>query len=207
MTLRLRRTALLLAAASLLISVSARAQNPLVGPRAEKGTELGVFVGAASTAVRTDATVGGTADWHLMPWIAVEARGSWFRRGSGADAFGADVGALVNIAAGQDVAPYVGVGFGLYRATFDAPTSPMSNFYRRRMGPADGGPGGAGLTFTDPALRITGGLNILTRYHLTVRPEASALIVRRDGYGETMAVFGVRIGYRFEERPITPAAP
>lgn len=204
MTRHIRRHVLLAMAAFIVSSLSARAQNPPAGPRAERSTELGIFAGAAATSLRTGAAIAGTADWQLTRWIGVEARGSWFERGSGSDAFGADVGALVNVVPRQDVAPYVGLAVGLYRAMFDSPTSPMSNFYRRRMSPAIE-PRRTGLTFTDPALRITAGVNILTRRHVTVRPEASALIVRHAGHGDTLAIFGVRIGYRFEDRPITPS--
>jgi hypothetical protein len=28
--------------------------------------------------------------------------------------------------------------------------------------------------------------------------------VRRDGRGEAVGLFGVRLGYRFEEHPVTP---
>jgi hypothetical protein len=63
---------------------------------------------------------------------------------------------------------------------------------------ARGGP----VSFTDPALRLTAGVDVITRRNLTIRPEVSALIVRGDHRGAALAVFGVRFGYRFEEKTI-----
>jgi hypothetical protein len=82
----------------------------------------------------------------------------------------------------------------------------MSDFYRQRMVADMGqGPGGA-MSFTDPALRVTAGVDLIVRRYLSIRPEVSAIIVRHGGDGETVATFGVRLGYRFEDHSITPGA-
>ena len=54
----------------------------------------------------------GIAGWELNKWAGVEARGGWFQRGRGADAFSADVGATLNVLAKRNVTPYVGAGIG-----------------------------------------------------------------------------------------------
>jgi hypothetical protein len=132
-------------------------------------------------------------------WSSIEARGSWFGPGDGSRGFSADVGALVNVIARQGITPYVGASYGFYRAVFDSPTTPMPPFYRHRIA-AEGRP--ERLMFTDPAFRLTAGVEILGARNITVRPEASSMVTWRDGRSEAMALVGVRFGYRFEGRAI-----
>lgn len=166
-----------------------------------RGTELGLLAGGAASSSTTGPMLAGTVNWSVNRWTAIEARGSWFDRGAGASGFGADVGALVNLIAKRSVTPFVGGGFGLYRASFASAASEMPSFYRGRMTPsmvADA------MSFTDPAARVTGGVDVIVRRSISIRPEASVLLVAGDGRHETMVTFGVRVGYRFEEHPITP---
>ena len=66
------------------------------------------------------------------------ARGAWFARGAGSDGVNADVGALVNVLPKGRTTPYVGLAFGLYRATIDSGAT-VSTFYRTRMQQGLGG--------------------------------------------------------------------
>lgn len=172
-------------------------------PMGERGTELGASVGAGSTSTHTGPMLGGIASWQLKSWITGEARGTWLARGTGANAFEADLGLSAHLVRRSRATPYVGAGFGLYRAAFDSASSTMSAFYRRRLVT-----GGLGLAmdraFTDPVFRVSGGVEMFTRGPFTIRPEVSALFVRRDGRGDTVGLFAVRIGYRFFDRPVTP---
>lgn len=165
------------------------------------GTELGLLAGGAASSTQTGPMVAGTVDWSVNRWAAIEARGSWFDRGAGANAFAADVGALVNVIAKRSVTPFVGAGFGLYRASFASAASEMSAFYRARMMPSMVGDA---MSFTDPATRITGGVDVIVHRSISIRPEASLLVVARDGQHQTVVTVGVRLGYRFENHPITP---
>jgi hypothetical protein len=176
------------------------AQPSETPPDSERATELSVLVGAASSA-GTGVAVEGIAGWELNKWAGVEARGGWFQRGRGADAFSADVGATLNVLAKRNVTPYVGAGIGLYRAWFDSVDARMSSFYRRRLQAE----GAGDLSFTDPALRLTAGIDIITRRSVTIRPEASSLVIWRDGRSDAVALLGVRLGFRFEDQVITPA--
>lgn len=199
---RTRAAAIGIVSLCLGFSRPALAQNDRA-PIGERGTELGVSIGAGSTSTHTGPILGGIAGWQLKRWITGEARGTWLARGTGADAFEADLGLSAHLVKRSRVTPYAGAGFGLYRAAFDSASSTMSEFYRRRMV-------GSGLgmamdrTFTDPVFRVSGGVELFGLGPFTIRPEASALFVRRDGRGETVGLFAVRIGYRFEDRPVTP---
>lgn len=186
----------------LLAATPSRAQQDVTfTPHAERGTDLAVLVGAGSTSTHTGPGLAGSAGWQITPVLGIEAQAAWFNRGQGASGFGADIGTLLELGRRSGMTPYVGAGIGLYTATFDSLTSGMSPFYRNRV---PGDPGATRVTFTDPAFRIGAGVIFMTRRHLTLRPEASAVFIRGDGSGETMAVIGVRIGYRFEDHPITP---
>jgi hypothetical protein len=179
-------------------SLPAAAQPSERPPESSRATELSAFVGGVVSSY-THVVAGGVADWELNRWSSIEARGSWFVPQNGSSGFSADLGALVNVIPRQRVTPYVGASFGLYLATFDSGTTQLPRFYQDR----DGGP--ADLTFTDPALRLTAGVDIVSSRRLTVRPEASSLLVWRDGRSETMVTVGVRVGYRFEEETVAGA--
>jgi hypothetical protein len=173
------------------LPLGAQTQTPAEQPRA---TELGALVGGASSS-GTGAVVAGIAGWELTRWASLEARGAWFAPGDGSTAFSADVGTIVNVVPAREITPYVGAGFGFYRAMFDSPSSPMPPFYRVRVA-ADQRP--ERLMFTDPALRISAGIEFVSDT-LSIRPEASSMIVWRNGRSEAIGLVGVRFGYRFEE--------
>jgi len=162
------------------------------------GTELSVFVGGATTGPM----VAGSVGWEVTRWIAIAGRGSWFDRGDDAKGFGADLSALVNLVAKRPVTPFLGAGFGLYRASFDGAAPAMTDFYRTRMRT---GRFTGSHVFTDPALRLTAGVDIIARRHWALRPEVSLLVVRAGGDGETLGAAGISVGYRFEDHPITPS--
>ncbi len=180
------------------------AQTPPAGNQWNHATELGVLGGFTTASVGDGGTLAGTAAWQVNPWIAIEGRGTWIDRGVGANAFAADLSGLLNLGRKSSVTPFVGAGYGLYRASFDSTGQAMPGFYRRRL--LDGSTFAVNaVAFTDPATRLTAGVDILTRRHLTIRPEASVLLVRSGGETNTMVTVGVRLGYRFEDHPITPS--
>jgi hypothetical protein len=167
----------LVALACVGVTSVATAQN---APSAERATDLGIVVGS-STADQAGAMVAGTAGYRVAPWATVEGRGTWFAGGS--DTFAADLGMTGRLPGRGALVPFVGGGFGVYQSRAET----------------------GGVITTDPAYRVTGGLEFQMRRHLLVRPEASLLLVRGNDRRETMFLFGLQFGYRFEDRPITPA--
>jgi hypothetical protein len=103
---------------------------------------------------------------------------------------------VFNVIPRQTITPYVGASLGLYRAMFDSSSMPMPSFYRFRV-ITDRRT--ERLIFTDPAFRMTAGVEIVNRRRITVRPEASSMIMWRDGRSEAITMIGVRFGYRFED--------
>jgi hypothetical protein len=180
------------------------AQTPAELNVAGRGTELGALVGAAAASTETAPVFSGTVDWRLTRWVAVEARGSWFARGLDATGIGADVGALVNVVRRRAVTPYVGAAFGLYRARMNVAHATVPDFYRRRADDPAMLPTTA-RAFTDPAWRLSAGIDVVGRRHLSIRPEAAVMIVHRSGSTDTITSIGVRLGYIFEDHPVTPS--
>jgi len=182
-------------------SSPAAAQNDQ-SPSGERGTELNGLIGIGTNETDTGLTLAGIAGWQVSSWAILEARGAWFDRGSGANGFEADVGALIKVVRRVPVAPYVGAGFGLYQARFDGTDATMSDFYRHRID--EGGVTSGTHTFVDPALRLSAGADLRVSRRVSLRPEASAIMVRRDGRGETIGWLGLRLSFRFEDHPVTP---
>jgi hypothetical protein len=147
--------------------------------------------------------VTGTADWRLTRWVTIEAARGWFARGAGIDAVGADIGALVNITPKRRTTPYVGLAFGLHRSTIDPAATDVPAFYAGRMHRTAMGPA-APRTFTDPAWRFSAGVDFIRHRNISVRPEASVVLVQRNRATDTIAVVAVRLGFAFEDRAVTP---
>lgn len=164
------------------------------------GPEIDVHVGAANSASTTGGVLGGAVQWDMTPRLAVEGRGSWFQRGSDAQGFSVDATALLNLVRKQTATPYVGVGFAIYRASFGS-TAVLPAFYRDRL-PAS--PVGTTSAFTDPALRLSAGVDIgglPSGSHWLLRPEVAMLLIFANGTSETMVAGTVSVGYQFHASP------
>lgn len=185
-----------------MLSSHASAQTVSQEPPVQRGTDLAAFVGVSSNADATGLGLAGIAGWQYTPTIALEARFGWYNREEGSQGFGADFGVMFRMPLAT-VRPFVAAGMGLYHASFDPGVVPKSDFYRLRTD-AETGPSG-GDSFTDTAARVGGGIDMTLGRNVTFRPEASALLVWDGSRSYSMALFGVRIGYHFEDRPVTPA--
>lgn len=169
------------------------------------------------------AAVGGTLVRDLSPRLALEATGSFLNRGMGENGLNLSASLLVNLRPGREKAvPYLAVGGGVYRASFDMGNSrftgpmgygmmgggpydagrwnygQMPMFYGNRMGPAEqDGRAYGHRSFTDPALSLGGGIKVDLGSRLSLRPDARALVVASGGDTYTVGLFTVNFGYRF----------
>jgi hypothetical protein len=169
-----------------------------------QGTALAGFIGAASTASRTEAAVGGAIAWELTPHFAVEGRGFWLDAAPRANAFAALLGARIPLLPDRPVVPFMSAGAGLYRATFDGVLPAVPRFYQRRMIPRTGG--WAGRSFDDFALAFGGGVDVLLSQHLALRPELTVLLITTRSHAHAVPVFGAQLAYHFESHPLAPSA-
>lgn len=165
----------------------ASAQTAPAGNTWSHGTTVNVFAGVASASSETGPLAGGAFGWEVTPWVALEGSGSWLDRHNGADAFAADLKALVNLAAAHPVVPFLEGGIGLYRAWFDLSRGTLPGFYQGRMA-------GNG-----------GNVNFFISRQVAIRPDVEAKIVRRNSQNFVMTAVSIHLAYHFEDHPITPS--
>jgi hypothetical protein len=190
-------------------------------------TVLSFTAGVSTGEGQTGGLFGGTVLVNVNNWMSLEGNGSWFDRGSGADAFNVGGSLLLNLVSAQSRGvPYFVMGASVHHATFDLsderyfhmgemPNAPgsfscvqtghryfcgqMPMFYARRLDDSQLPPNGMwdDAGFTDPAVSFGGGL----RFHLTerwmIRPDLRALMIFTEDDTHTVGVFVVNFGYRF----------
>ena len=136
-------------------AASALAQEPTTasgGPATISGT------GGLTTGMHgTGPVLGGSATYDLNDWFTVEGTAAYFDRGSGADAVSVNASLLVNIVPStRKTVPYVAIGGGVYRASFDLSSARLLGGMGQQFGPGTQlvpvrGMGGFGM--------MTGGYN------------------------------------------------
>jgi hypothetical protein len=110
----MRRNLLVITAAVVALSAQAALAQP--SNRAVVAFAAGVSTGEH----QTGGAFGGTLVVNLDDWVAVEGTGTYFDRGSGADAFNVGGSLIVNLAVARSRGvPYVAVGGGVHHAVFD----------------------------------------------------------------------------------------
>lgn len=115
----------------------------------EKGwTGLSFVGGFSSGSSDTGVALGGTFTYELTPRFALEATGKYLDRGRGADAFDVSGNFLMSLVPStRDLVPYLAVGGGLYRASWDLGhqrfLGPMAN----QLGPGTISCTGTGASF------------------------------------------------------------
>ena len=93
---------------------------PAAFAQPEPRTTISVTAGAASGSSDTGVALGGSVLFDATERLAVEGAAAYLGRGKGADAFTLGGSLLVNLLpSSQPTVPYVAIGGGLYRASFD----------------------------------------------------------------------------------------
>jgi hypothetical protein len=167
-----------------------------------QGTTLNVLGGAAARSGDKAAIAGGAFGWEIKPWFAIEGGGTWLDWGQGARAFAPSITAQVALLTPRPFVPFLSGGVGLYHASFNRLDSAMPGFYRRRV--MDMADMGSTVTFTDPSVVGGGGVNLFVSRHWTIRPEILATAVLRNSRSFVVTTGAVRLGYHFEDHPVTP---
>jgi hypothetical protein len=165
------------------------------------GTTLNVFAGAASASSETGPLLGGAFGWEVIPWFALEGSGAWLDRTNGAEAFAADLKALVGLPGAHAIAPFVEGGIGLYRASFDLSQGVLPDFYQGRIA-GNTSVAGTTVTFNDPSFILGGGVSLFVTRHIAIRPDVDVKIVRRNSQSYAVTAVAVRLAYHFEEHPL-----
>jgi hypothetical protein len=195
-SLTLIAAALVLAAGATVASAQTIAPPPNLWTH---GTTVNLFTGAASAASETGPLAGGAVGWEITRWVAVEGSGAWLNRRESAEAFAAELKALVNVAPSRAVVPFVEGGIGLYRASFDSSRGALPGFYQARTTPTAGNR----MTFTDPSFVVGGGVNLIASRHMAIRPDVEAKIVRRNSENYVVTAVSIHLAYHFDDHPVT----
>src|SRR5262249_22050785 len=151
---------------------------------------------------------GGMALWQPTHRVGIAVSGRWIDAGPGASGFAADISTELGLLpkSSRDV-PYVRLGVGAYRATFDlagaTQLAAMPDFYRRRLGNETNMP--RRQTYMDPAFIIAAGMDVPLTAHLSVRPDVRDMWVVRGGHGYQMVLIGLQLAWHIEEHPVTPS--
>lgn len=169
------------------------------------GTTLNVFAGGAATTRDWAGAGGGAMGWELKPWFALEGSGGWLDWGHDAHAFTATMTAHAALPTPRPLVPFFAGGAGVYHASFDRYHDSLPAFYRHRMATMRDEPRQR-MTFTDPSLVGGGGVEVFVSRHWTLRPEVMVHIVMRDARSFVATTGVVRLGYHFEDHPVTPIA-
>jgi len=162
------------------------------------GTTLTLTPGVAWGNSDTGGTLGGAIGWEVTPRFAVEGLGTWLNRAEASEAFSAAVRARYALIPRQN-APFLEGGYGLYRTTIDPASGSVPEFYKSRMDKPM-----RPQTFTDPAFFVGGGWSLFVSRHIAIQPALEGTFVTRDGRGYALTSAVVRLGYHFEDHPVTP---
>jgi Outer membrane protein beta-barrel domain len=196
-----RRIAWLAVLFTLCVSRTVSAQTaPATNPWSH-GTTLNVFAGVNSASSQGGSLAGGAVGWEVNRWLALEGIGSWLDRGTGAEAFAADLKAIISPVTARRFVPFVQGGIGMYRASFDLSRAEIPDFYRPRLAAAASDVNST-VTLTDPSFIVGGGANLFMTQHVAIRPDVRATIVRRDARSYVLTTVAVHLAYHFETHPV-----
>jgi hypothetical protein len=199
---------LIVLAAVALLPTAVYAQDDDGARGGMKATAIVGEGGLSQDGSRNSGWWGGMALWQPTHRVGIGVSSRWIDAGPAASGFAADIStelALVSKSS-RDV-PYVRLGVGAYRATFDVAgrtqLAAVPDFYRRRLGTDS-----TVLrreTFMDPAFVVAAGMDVPLGAHVSVRPDVRGMWVVRGGHTYQMVLVGVQLAYHIEEHPVTPS--
>jgi hypothetical protein len=180
---------------SVMALVAPASAQTVSGNEWSHGTTLDVFGGGATTSAETRGVLGAAVGWEINHWVELEGTGAWLAARQGDEAFAAELKVIASLTRPNRVVPFLGAGVGMYRASFDATSSALPDFYQRRI---VGSPLGASQTFADPSFVFAGGVNVFTGQHFSIRPDLSVRLVTRASDTYAVAMATVYVTYHFE---------
>ena len=194
----LLRLALTLACVVGFLPRVASAQTTPAARQFSWGSTVSGLVGAARSSGETAATFGAGIGWEGNPRFELGAQAAWLNQRTDITGFAASLFGVWTMATGDRsrAVPFLKGGFGLYRASFDDPTTPLPSFYAGRDGSA--------RRFTDPTFTAGGGLSVYLSRHISVRPVVEAVLIRRYSKSQVIPMATVQAVYHFEKHNVTP---
>lgn len=173
-----------------------------------KATAVVGEAGLSNDATNNNGWWGAMALWQPTHRVGIAVSGRWLDMGPAASAFAADISTELGLVSRSSrEVPYVRLGVGAYRATFDLAdarqASATPDFYWRRLDRQSAVLGRE--TFMDPMVVVAAGMDVPLNRRVSVRPDVRGMWVVRGGHAYQMVLVGVQLAYHIEEHPVTPA--
>lgn len=163
------------------------------------GTLLSGFVGTQSASSAVNAAAGLGLGWEISRHVSIEGRGTWLRVNDAATDFAATLSGHFPVFRAGSFVPFVSAGVGMYRATFDAASKTVPEFYMTRMG---GMMPARRQTFQDFLLTVGGGTNVFVSSHVALRPEVNVMMAATRTAVRPFGMLGLQVVYHFEAHPV-----
>jgi hypothetical protein len=198
---------LLVLIAAALLPTAVRAQDDAMRS-GMKATAIVGEAGLSRDSTHDNGWFGGMALWQPTHRVGIAVSGRWIDAGPGASALAADISTELGLLPkSSHQVPYVRLGVGAYRATFDLAdvrqVAAMPDFYHRRVDFVSTVRNRT--TFMDPMFVVAAGIDVPLNRHVSVRPDVRGMWVVRDGHAYQMVLIGVQLAYHIEAHPVTPS--
>ena len=162
------------------------------------GTTLSGFGGGTADTDEAAPAAGLSLGWEIVRNFAIEGTTLWSAPGDGRHEFGVVIGPKFNFATGRRREPFVSVGVGMYRTTFDEGAGPVPKFYAPRMAET-----ATTHEFDDFVTSFGAGADFFVHSHWAVRPDVRLLMVTADSQVRWITVFGAHVAYHFEHHHVS----
>jgi hypothetical protein len=173
-----------------------------------KATAIVGEAGLSNDTTNNNGWLGGMALWQPTHRVGIAVSGRWIDAGAGTSGFAADISTELGLVSRSSrQVPYVRLGVGAYRATFDlgnaSQMAALPDFYRRRIDLSS--TVNHRETFMDPMFVVAAGIDVPLNRRVSVRPDVRGMWVVRDGHAYQMVLVGVQLAYHIEAHPVTPS--
>jgi hypothetical protein len=198
---------ILMVIAAALLPATARAQDD-TARTGMKATAIVGEAGLSKDSMHDNGWFGGTALWQPMHRVGIAVSARWLDGGPAASAVAADISTELGLLPRSSrQMPYVRLGVGAYRATFNMADArqagEMPDFYYRRVDFVSTVRNRA--TFMDPMFVAGLGMDVPLNRRISVRPDVRGMWVVRDGHAYQVVLIGVQLAYHIEAHPVTPS--
>jgi hypothetical protein len=189
------------------LPATARAQDD--APRTGmKATAVVGEAGLSRDSTHDNGWFGGMALWQPTHRVGIAVSARWLDAGPAASAVAADISTELGLLPRSSrQMPYVRLGVGAYRATFDLAdarqAATMPDFYYRRVDFVSTVRNRT--TFMDPMFVAGVGIDVPLNKRVSIRPDVRGMWVVRDGHAYQMVLIGVQLAYHIEAHRVTPS--
>jgi Outer membrane protein beta-barrel domain len=173
-----------------------------------KATAVVGEAGLSNDSTHNNGWFGGMALWQPTHRVGIAVSARWLDAGPAASAVATDISTELGLLPRSSrQMPYVRLGVGAYRATFDLAdarqAATMPDFYYQRVDFVSTVRNRT--TFMDPMFVAGVGIDVPLNKRVSIRPDVRGMWVVRDGHAYQMVLIGVQLAYHIEAHRVTPS--